>query len=182
MIKKTLAFGLTLICCLASGYAQNVLKAKSADISFYSKTPLEDIDAVNKSVASILNTKTNDIVFLAPNRSFKFKRDLMETHFNENYMESDKFASSSYSGKINEAIDWTKDGTYNVSTTGKLKIHGVEKTVTETGVLKISGATITLSAKSKIKVADYGIEIPSVVSANIAETVDVSIDAVYSLK
>src|SRR6266446_7070845 len=90
--------------------AQSTYKSKEGEVSFFSKAPIEDIEAYNQNINSLLNISTGDIAFIIPIREFKFKKPLMEEHFNEKYMESDKFPTATFKGKINEKIDFTADG------------------------------------------------------------------------
>lgn len=167
-----------------------IAKAGSTAISFYSKSPLEDIDATCKGAVIVLNGATNDLQVKISILSFKFKNALMEEHFNENYMETDKSAKDStgktiypnkyaiFKGKINEKIDYTKDGETKVTVTGKMDLHGVTKEETYEGTLKKVGADITITCKFKIKVADYKIKVPSLYVKNIAEIVDIDVKSV----
>src|SRR5687767_3160031 len=82
-------------------YSQ-LYSTKSASITFFSEAPLENIDATNQNVQSILNASAKTVAFIVPIRGFNFKKDLMEEHFNEKYMESDKYPNATYTGKINE--------------------------------------------------------------------------------
>src|SRR4030042_5500221 len=102
----------------------------------------------------------------------------MQEHFNENYMESDKFPKSSFKGKINNPakIDFTKDGIYPAEVTGDLTIHGVTKTVTATGTIEIKAAIITAKTEFTVSPKDYNIEIPALVENNIAKSIDVTVD------
>ena len=63
----------------------------------------------------------------------------MEEHFNENYLETEKYPKASFNGNINEEVDLSKDGTYEVTATGKLLIHGIEKERTLTGTITRNG-------------------------------------------
>jgi len=153
-------------------------KPDASSISFFSKSPLEDIDATNKKASIVLRTTTNDIQFGVPMISFKFPKPLMEEHFNENYVESDKYPTCTFKGKINETIDYTKDGEYKVTAKGTMNLHGVSKEVEAPGTLTIKGKEITIVSAFKIKVADYAIKVPSLYVQNIAEVVDVKVSAV----
>lgn len=154
-----------------------IYKAKDGgtEISFFSSSPLEDITAVNKGAVVVLNTNTGDIQLRITIQNFKFKNSLMEEHFNENYMESQKFPAAIFKGKINEKIDYTKDGETKVTVTGKMEIHGVTKDVTLDGTVTKKGTEIQVNSKFKIKVADYNIKVPSLYVKNIAEVVDVTL-------
>jgi polyisoprenoid-binding protein YceI len=100
----------------------------------------------------------------------------MEEHFNEKYMESEKYPNSIFSGKINETIDYTKDGSYDVTVTGKLNIHGVEQLRTFKGKVMVKDQSIQLISDFKVKLADHNIDIPKLVVAKIAEVIDVHVD------
>jgi hypothetical protein len=154
----------------------------AAKIDFFSKTPVEDIEAHSDNGVAILNTKTGELAFQVINTSFHFPNKLMEEHFNEKYMESEKFPKSSFKGKINETIDYTKDGTHNVTVTGTLNIHGVEQARTITGKVIIANGTIQLISDFKVKVADHKIEIPKLVLAKIAEEINVTVNATLAPK
>lgn len=154
----------------------------SAKIDFFSKTPVEDIEAHSNNGVAILNTKTGELAFQVVNTSFHFPNKLMEEHFNEKYIESEKFPKSSFKGKINETIDYTKDGTHNVTVTGTLNVHGVEQPRTITGKLIVANGTIQLISDFKVKIADHKIEVPKLVLAKIAEEISVAVNATLAPK
>mgnify|MGYP001557782501 CR=1 FL=1 len=156
-----------------------VYTAKSSGISFFSEAPMENIEAVNKKSSSLLNTKTKQVVFQIPIPAFEFKKDLMKEHFNENYMESEKYPQASFNGKINEEIDFSKNGAYTASATGKLLIHGVEKERTLKGEITIKEGSISLKGDFTVVIADHNIKIPKVVIKNIAEEVLVKVKVEY---
>jgi polyisoprenoid-binding protein YceI len=151
-------------------------------VSFYSKTPVEDIKAENNMVMAILKAETNELAIAITNTSFNFENKLMQEHFNEKYMESDKFPKSSFKGKINETIDYTKDGEYKVTATGILNIHGVEQNRTISGTLIIKDGKVQLKSNFKVKVADHKITIPTIVTAKIAEEIEVTVDMILIKK
>lgn len=157
-----------------------IYKAKdgATNISFYSEAPLENIEAVNKGAIIVLQPSTRDLQVSVTIMNFKFKNALMEEHFNENYMESEKYPKSIFKGKINEALDLSKDGENKISVTGKLEMHGVTKEVTITGTLTKTGSEIKLNAKFRVKVTDYKIKVPSMYVKNIAEEVDITFNTV----
>lgn len=149
-------------------------KTGSTAISFYSKAPLEDIEALNKGASIVLKASTNEIQMSISIQNFKFKNALMEEHFNENYMETEKYPKCIFKGKINETVDYSKEGEINLTVTGTMEMHGVTKDVTINGVLQKVGTELKLSSKFKVKVADYKIKVPSMYVSNIAEEVDVT--------
>jgi polyisoprenoid-binding protein YceI len=106
----------------------------------------------------------------------------MQEHFNEKYIESEKYPQSSFKGKINETIDYTKDGEHNVTVTGKLNIHGVEQDRTISGKVIIKNGTIQLISEFKVRNVDHNIQIPKLVVAKIAEAIEVKVDCILMPK
>ncbi|MDJ1469630.1 YceI family protein [Cytophagaceae bacterium DM2B3-1] len=172
----------TVLFCIGASVltqAQNLYTSSSSEVKFFSSTPLEDIEAVNKASQSMLNGVTKEIAVKVPVKSFVFPKSLMQEHFNENYMESDKYPYAIFKGKINEAIDFTKPGTYDVSATGKLNIHGVERDQTLKGKLTVQSGKALLDAAFDVLLVDHKIKVPEVVFAKIAEKIAVTTHFVY---
>ncbi len=163
-----------LLLLAGSGFAQHLYSAQSGTVSFYSGAPLEDIEARTSKAQSVIDTDTGEIAVKIPIRSFVFPNGLMQEHFNENYMESGKYPFATFKGRINEKVDWTKDGTYPVTATGKLNIHGVEQDRTISGKLEVTGGQLQLDAGFPVALADYNIRIPTVVFHKIAASIDVT--------
>jgi len=115
-------------------------------------------------------------------KSFEFKIALMQEHFNENYMESDKYPKASFKGKItnNSAVDYKKDGVYTAEVTGDLTIHNVTKSMTTRGTIEVKGAAVAARAEFIVKPSDFGIAIPAVVENKIAKEVKVTVDGTYT--
>lgn len=155
---------------------------KNARISLFSRAPLEDIDAESGRGVSVLNTATGQIAFSVPVKSFRFEKSLMQEHFNENYMESDKFPNASFKGKINEKIDPTKNGTYTVQATGVLDVHGVKQNRTIPGKIVVSNGAVQLSSEFMVKCVDHKIEIPKLVFQKIAENIQIKVAAQYTVQ
>lgn len=146
---------------------------------FYSETPVENIEGTSNSVISAINIANNQVQYKIPMTSFVFKWALMQDHFNENYVESGKYPYATFKGKINESIDWTKDGSYDISATGVLNIHGIDKTITEKGTLIISKGVVTIKNSFSVMLSDYNVEIPNLVKDKIRERQDITVDCIY---
>jgi len=153
-------------------------------IWFFSKTSMEDIEAHNYQVGSSLNPTSGDMAYSVLIKSFQFKKSLMQDHFNENYMESDKYPKSTFTGKISDIskVNFTKDGAYNVTVSGNLMMHNVTNRVNANGTITVKGDSIYAKSTFKVTLKDYKIEIPSVVKDKIAETLDVHVDVAYPKK
>ena len=150
-------------------------------IGFFSKTTMEDIKADNNQAASVLDTSTGGIVFQVLIKSFHFDKALMEEHFNENYLESEKFPKSTFNGKVVNLseIDFSKNGTYNVTVEGDLTIHGVTNKISVSGTLEVKSGVITANSRFDLVLEDYKIQIPGIVRNNIAKSVEVTVSIKY---
>ena len=173
---RSIIFFLFLLPIMSMG--QGKYFTKNGMISFESKAPLEDIESVNRAVTCVLDSSTGALQFSVLIRGFEFRKALMQEHFNENYLESDKYPRSEFKGSItnNEKINYTTDGTYDVTASGKLTIHNVTKDVKATGTIRVSGGMIILNSSFNITVADYDIKVPTLVRDKIAKNVIVKVD------
>jgi len=155
---------------------------KNGFIGFYSHTPMEDIKAENNQVVGALDISTGEMVFQALIKSFHFDRALMEEHFNENYMESDKIPKSMFKGKITNlsAVDFTKNGIYDVTVEGDLTIHDVTNKITTKGTIEVVSGGINANSKFNIIPEDYKITIPGVVREKINKNLEVTIAMKYA--
>ncbi|MEO6490728.1 MAG: YceI family protein [Ferruginibacter sp.] len=179
---KTILFLIAILVCYMAT-AQKVY-TKNGSISFFSKAPLENISADNNQVTSVLTIPSGDLQFSVLIKTFHFKKSLMEQHFNENYLESDKYPKAVFKGKITESskINFTTDDIYPVEVAGDLTIHGVTNKVTAPGTFTVKSGVVTGTSKLQVKLADYKISIPKIVKDNISEVVDISISCVYDQK
>jgi hypothetical protein len=155
---------------------------KNGYIGFYSHTPMEDIKADNNQVVGALDITSGEIVFQALIKSFHFDRALMEEHFNENYMESDKFPKSVFKGKIANfsAVDFSKNGTYDVTVEGDLTIHDVTNKISTKGTIEVVSGGINASSKFNIVAEDYKINIPGVVREKFDKAMEVTVKMKYT--
>ena len=155
---------------------------KNGSISLYSKTPFETIEAQNDQVNCALDTKTSDLVFKVLMKSFEFKRALMQEHFNENYVESDKYPDAMFKGKIINLknINFTKDGVYPATVDGDLTMHGQSKHINTTGSFEVKDGKVNGKCRFGIKVDDYGIKVPSAVTDKIAESIQINVNVMLS--
>ncbi len=176
-MKKVLIFSVAI---LLTGIlnAQGKYFTRDGHIDFFSTTAIEDIKADNNKVTSILDTETGDIEFAVLMKAFEFKKALMEEHFNENFVESEKFPKSTFKGKmlnISE-IDFSKDEIYRVVVKGILAIHGESHEVEANGTLEVSGENLKVFSELHISPEDYNIEIPGLVRDKIAKELLITVD------
>ena len=181
MTAVVMFFATTLISSAQDDKYADAFVCQKGMIHFFSATSMENIDATTNSAVCVLNTKSKKVYVKAKQTSFTFKDKLMQEHFNENYMESEKFPFSVLDMVVVDNIDWTKDGTYNVTLKGTLEMHGVKKDREIPGKIVIkNGLLVEGSAVFTVKLADHGIKIPSIVGANIAE--EVKVDCLFAFE
>ena len=178
MLKKNLIVVATCLLIVGFTHAQGRYFTKTGRIEFSSKAPLEDIDAVNKSVTAVLDAKSGALQFSVLMKGFEFDKALMQEHFNENYIESDKYPKADFKGTItnNSDIDYSKPGTYTANVNGKLTIRGVTKDVQTTGTIKVEGENLATTSAFNILLSDYNIKIPAVVKDKINNNVKISVN------
>jgi hypothetical protein len=164
-------------------FSQKRYFTKSGQINFAAGTTAEDIDGINKATTSVFDAGTGQIEFAVLIKGFEFKRALMQEHFNENYMESDKYPKSIFKGKIIniDKVNFQKDGSYPVTIKGVLDMHGVKKEIETTGTFKVTGETVHSDASFTVLLADYKIDIPSLVKDKISQTVTIKVNCNYNV-
>ena len=157
---------------------------RTGRITFFSSTPLENIEAINNEASCVMDAGSGEVAFQVPIRSFKFEKELMQEHFNENYMESSKFPKADFRGKVADisSVNFSKDGVYNVRVTGKMTMHGTTRDVSTPCTITVKGGIATGAAKFKIRPTDYGIKIPGVVAGKIAQEIEVTVSSMMAKK
>ncbi len=173
-------FSLFFLLTLAVTSQAQLFSTRSGIVSFFSSTPLEDIKAVNSDVESKLLSTTGQLTFMLLVKGFRFPNEMMEDHFNESYLESDKFPKADFKGMITNitSINFSKDGVYPAAVKGNLTIHGVTKEVFGNGTITIKYGKPTAACKFPVKVRDYNIT-GKIIGKELAEVVTVSVDCRY---
>lgn len=146
--------------------------------SFFSHATIEDIAAKNEKVAGLFNASTGDVAFSIPIQEFQFAKSLMKEHFNEKYMESDKYPKATFQGKV-AGFDLNSNQLLQTVATGKLTIHGQTKDIEVPGTIEKQGDRLVFKAKFIAKLEDYKIAIPQLMWQNVAEQVEVTVDFVF---
>lgn len=156
-------------------YAQSIFigKDKGTTITFYSDAPLEKIEAKNTSATPVFNTNTGDFQIRVPMSSFQFKNDLMKEHFNENYVESEKYPYCLFKGKC-DVNNFEEGKEYEATMTGTMTLHGITQNISVKGKIKKQNNELLLESEFFIKPADYNIQIPTLLTEKIAEQVKVT--------
>ncbi|MCF8459313.1 MAG: YceI family protein [Flavobacteriales bacterium] len=167
----TIIVGLTMLA--GQSFSQPIYTTDSSLVSFFSATPIENIEAFNSASTSLLNVTKREITFRIPIAGFQFEKTLMQEHFNESYMESEKFPYATFNGKLSDTLEITKDTIYNVTATGMMNIHGHDRAESLSGLMVCHKGRATLICDFAVALRDYQIKVPKVVFANIAEVIEV---------
>ncbi|MEM6770079.1 MAG: YceI family protein [Bacteroidota bacterium] len=179
---KTILLSLVLLLGASTTvFAQGPLITKDGTTTFFSHSPIEDIEAINEKTTAAIDFGKGDVVVKMLIKHFTFENALMQEHFNENYMESEKFPAAIFKGKLaGETVDLTKDGEYTVEITGNLTIRGINKPLTTEATLVVKGKQVSATTKFIARPADFDIKIPTVVVKNIAEEIEVTTELTFT--
>jgi hypothetical protein len=159
----------------AAAYSQ-LYSTRTGFIGFYSKTPLEDIKGENNQVYAIVDAGKKNLAFAALLKGFIFPKELMQEHFNENYVESDKYPKATFSGTFAGDIALDKDGVYKIAVKGNLTLHNITRPVEIPATLEVKAGHVVGVAEFKIKPEDFNIGIPSVVRDKIDKEIMVKVN------
>jgi hypothetical protein len=164
--------------------AQERLLCRNASVKFFSKMPLENIEAVNNQGLSVIDLKTGNIEFSVLLKGFIFPNALMQEHFNENYVESSKFPRAQFKGIIQSipVIDLTKNADYNFTVKGTMQLHGQSKEISTLAQLHVKEGKVTGESIFDILLEDYAIEIPKLVKDKIAKKISINVKAIYQIQ
>lgn len=167
-----------LITVISSPISAQKYLTKTGHAYFMSHTDVIDIDGNNNLVGAVVDAETGDIFVKVLIKAFEFTLATADTHFNETYMESDKFPSATYKGKIPMLpnADLSEDAEYDVETEGKLSIHGITRDIKQAGKLIVKNGEISIKCDFVVSIEDYKIEVPKLVKDRVAKQVDVNID------
>lgn len=158
------------------------MSVQKGKIKFFSEAPLENITAISNDAIGIIDLTKMDFAFSVKMQSFKFEKSLMEEHFNEKYVESEKYPRATFTGTL-QNFNPSAKGPQAVVAVGKFTIHGVTKDVSVPGTIEIDNKkNLHVNAKFMIKLEDYNIERPTLVWQSLAEEVEVTTDFVFEQK
>lgn len=175
-MKKTL-FILVLIALNSPVFAQKYM-SRNGRISFFSEAPLENIEAHNNQGSGVFDMETGQVAFSVLMKGFTFEKALMQEHFNENYVESDRYPKATFKGAVKDfdpaalrSGNWEK-----VTVEGDMTIHGATKKIAVEGEIALRGEVLSIKSTFPIRLADYQIKIPKAVVNNIAEVVETKVE------
>jgi len=139
----------------------------------------EDIKAVNKSGTCVMDKSSGALEMAVLVKGFLFERALMQEHFNENYLESSTYPKATFKGKVDNpgALNFDKDGTYSATVSGTMTMHGVSKSMSTPATFTVKGGKVTATAKFTLAMADYNVDVPSLVADKVNKTAAIQITA-----
>jgi polyisoprenoid-binding protein YceI len=178
---KQIALAALLLTCSSVTFAQEVLLTRTGFIGFTSLTPLEKIEGRTHSAASALDKQSGQLEFSVLIKSFAFQKALMQEHFNENYLESDKYPKAQFKGNIEDVskVKFNQPGDYTVTVSGELMLHGQTKRISTQAIFKVTPEGINATSEFTILLEDYKIKIPALVKDKISKTVQINIQLQY---
>lgn len=174
-MKLLFLFSAIFILGETSVFSQEKKISKTGQIVFEASVPsFEEVKASNRTVSCILDTSTGEIACLALIRGFHFKVALMEEHFNENYLESDKFPKAIFKGIIKDfnLVNIDSKGAKHIIY-GTLTLHGISKQISVITLIKKSANDLELTSTFNLNPKDFNINIPKIIKSKIAENVQV---------
>lgn len=173
---KRYFIALALLACVKLSFGQ-LYFSRTGFIGFYSKTSLEDVKGENNQGYILIDFSQKTIAMSSLVKGFVFPKELMQEHFNENYIESDKFPKATFSGSFSGDVDISKDGVYAIKVKGMLSLHNVSKEVETLATLEVKGATVDATAQFIVTPADFNIAIPALVKDKIAKAITINVHA-----
>ena len=153
----------------------------SATIAFDASTAIDNLPkAENKTAIAAIDPEKNTVQFEAAIKNFAFSNPRIQEHFNQKgWMNSDEFPKATFNGVITNpsAVNFSKDGSYNVTVEGDLTIKGKTQKVTAPATIVVSGKTLKTTAEFNIKLADFGVEGQAVTAGKVSAAPKISISA-----
>jgi polyisoprenoid-binding protein YceI len=156
--------------------AQKLLQFIDGNVSFKSDAPMELIEAETETIVGLIDTQKKTFAFRVPVSSFEgFNSPLQREHFNENYLETNRYPYTQFSGEIEGEVDFKKAGSYEVTAKGIFDIHGIQRERAINAVVTVArNGDVEIETQFVVRLADHDIKIPTIVRYKIAETINVS--------
>lgn len=176
MKTRTIFILISAFCLGNQVIAQSPLVDRKGEIHFFSNAPLEDIEATNKEALGAIDLEKGTIAVSMLMKGFEFEKSLMQEHFNENYIESDKFPKATFKGTLRnfESLDFEKAGSFTAEVNGEIEIHGVTKPWNATVQFEVTPSSMSAKTVFMVVLEDFKVKIPRLLFRNIAEEVEVT--------
>ena len=145
-------------------------------VSFFSEAPIENISAINEDVSAIVDSQTGGFAFRLKIEDFTFPNSLMQEHFNESYLESEKYPLSTFTGVVDNFSDLDLSAKQNFVVNGSLSMHGISKDAQMKATAQMINDELYISSNFDVALEDYDIDIPKIMMYKIAEVIQVVVD------
>jgi hypothetical protein len=183
MTVKKYTLILFILFAVNSLYSQKLFVVTDGQVQFTSDAPLEMIQANAEQVEGVLQPDKKSFAFRVKMKDFRgFNSSLQRTHFNENYLETDKYPYTTFEGKIIEDISLYSPGNHNIRGKGSFVCHGVEQERIIKTRLEVKPDQIKIESDFTVLLADHNIKIPAVVNQKLAEEVSVHVEMILKPK
>lgn len=149
-------------------------------VKFISETPLEDFEGVTDKIDGYLMgnpqnmTEKSEMYFEIQLNSIKTGIGLRDRHMRENYLHTDKYPITHFTGKITDAKK-NSDG-WDVNVEGDIFIHGVKKKIQSKGELIKTKEGYRVKSNFVVALSDFKVEIPSLMFQKINENIKIELD------
>lgn len=173
-MKLFLSFIIAGVLFTSQANAQKIFGTRNGQITFTAPSD-DDVKAVNNEVTSRM-ADNGQITFSLLMKGFKFKYAEMQEHFNDQYVESNKYPRADFKGNIVNLkdVNFSKDGAYKVTVKGDLTMHGVTKNITAAGSIEIKSGKPSTSCTFTIAMKDFSID-----ASSVTDKVSVAISCQY---
>jgi len=177
-MSRFIIFATILLGLLSFKTQQNRFISRQGQVTFFSYTTVENIQASNNTTYSIIDTDNNKIAVSILMKAFTFEKPLMQSHFNESYIESDLYPKATFLGEIIN-YDPEYEGIQTRIIKGEFTMRGVTKPIELKAQISRSNSEITVNGETNLKVKDYMINIPPILRPNISDNIKVSFNLVH---
>ncbi len=163
------------------GAEYQVDKAQKNLVKFISDAPMEDFEGITDKIDGYIFWEGEDLLnksemyFEVDLSSLDTGIGLRNRHMRENYLETEKFPFTHFTGHLTSA-DKLAEGEYQVTAQGTMFIHGVEKNLTVEGKIVSIPEGYQIQAKFITPLSDYNIEIPQLMFFKIDENMRLELD------
>lgn len=164
-----------------TSYSQRRLEVEKGEISFTSDAKLELINAASKKLQGRIDPATGQFAFIVKIQSFEgFNSRLQREHFNEKFMEADKYFEATFAGKIIDPVNFSMEGVYDVRTKGTLTIHGKKQIRMIPARIQVEKGKLKIVSEFSVPLADHDIKIPQLINEKIATEIKIKINVSMS--
>ncbi|CAN5531372.1 YceI family protein [soil metagenome] len=183
MVKRMIGLIVALFLLCQDANAQQKIFVQQSKITFLSEAQLETISATSHELKGVVDPQNKTFAFSVTSKSFKgFNSPLQQEHFNDNYLESDKYPVITFTGKIIDEINFEKPGVYTVRAKGMLSMKGVSREQIIRAIVDVKSGQVTINSDFEVLLDDYSIRIPRVVSQKISPSIKVKMEALLKSK